>query len=146
MEYRVLGPLEVLAGDRVVPTGGVRRLSLLALLLINANEVVSAERPIDQLWGESPPGHGREEPAGDGVGAAQGAARAQGSRRHGALIRHGVQLATAQTARPGSSCPPSVANGTNASMSRALSTCRSSSGSPRTSIANGPPTSMTHCS
>jgi DNA-binding SARP family transcriptional activator len=45
----------VLAGDRVVPIGGGRRLSLLALLLINANEVVSAERLIDQLWGESPP-------------------------------------------------------------------------------------------
>jgi len=55
MEYRVLGPLEVLAGDRVVPIGGGRRLSLLALLFINANEVVSAERLIDQLWGESPP-------------------------------------------------------------------------------------------
>jgi ABC-type branched-subunit amino acid transport system substrate-binding protein len=38
MEYRVLGPLEVGAGDRVVPIGAGRRLSWLALLLINANE------------------------------------------------------------------------------------------------------------
>jgi hypothetical protein len=57
-----------------------------------------------------------------------------------------VQLATAQRATPGSAYPPSVAKGTNASLSLALSTSRSSSGSPRSTIANGPATSMTHCS
>ena len=73
-------------------------------------------------------------------------ARAQGPRRHGALVEHGVQLATAQRATPGSSYPPSVAKGTNARLSRALSTSRSSSGSAGSTIANGPATSMTHCS
>ena len=55
MRYRLLGPLEVLDGDRVLPLGSGRRLSLLALLLIDANEVVPADRLIDELWGESPP-------------------------------------------------------------------------------------------
>jgi DNA-binding SARP family transcriptional activator len=55
MQYRLLGPLEVLDGDRVVAIGEGKREALLALLLINANEVVSAERLIDELWGERPP-------------------------------------------------------------------------------------------
>ena len=55
MDYRLLGPLEVLDGDRVVPLPRGRPQALLALLLIHANELVPAERLIDRLWGESPP-------------------------------------------------------------------------------------------
>jgi DNA-binding SARP family transcriptional activator len=55
MQYRLLGPLEVLDGDRVVAIGEGKRQSLLALLLIHANELVSADRLIDELWGERPP-------------------------------------------------------------------------------------------
>ncbi len=55
MQYRLLGPLEVTDGDRKVPIGAGRRGSLLTLLLIHANEAVSADRLIDQLWGERPP-------------------------------------------------------------------------------------------
>jgi DNA-binding SARP family transcriptional activator len=55
MQYRLLGPLEVLDGDRVVAIGEGKRQALLALLLIHANELVSAERLIDELWGETPP-------------------------------------------------------------------------------------------
>jgi hypothetical protein len=62
------------------------------------------------------------------------------------IVEPGLQLATAQRATPGSSYPPSAPKGTNASLSRALSRSRSSSGSPRTNIANGPPTSTSHCS
>ena len=54
MQYRLLGPLEVLDGERSVDIGGGRRRSLLALLLIHANEVISADRLVDQLWGERP--------------------------------------------------------------------------------------------
>ena len=71
-------------------------------------------------------------------------------RAGGGRVREGsvgaVQLATAQRATPGSSHPHSVAKGTNASLSRALSSSRSSSGSARSTIANGPATSITHCS
>lgn len=72
--------------------------------------------------------------------------RAYSPRRHAAIVERGLQFATAQRATPGSSYPLSVAKGTNASLSRVLSTSRSSSGSPRTNIAKGPATSMTHCS
>lgn len=55
MEFRILGPLEVVDGDRQVPLGGSRQRGVLALLLTRANEVVATERLIDQLWAEQPP-------------------------------------------------------------------------------------------
>jgi len=56
LEFRVLGPLQVASNGSVVPLGGARQRALLALLILNANEVVPLERLIDELWGESPPG------------------------------------------------------------------------------------------
>ncbi|MGI9607513.1 MAG: BTAD domain-containing putative transcriptional regulator [Acidimicrobiales bacterium] len=53
VEYRLLGPVEVSRDGAVVPLGR-RAQMLLALLLINANEVVSTDRIIDQLWGDDP--------------------------------------------------------------------------------------------
>jgi DNA-binding SARP family transcriptional activator len=55
LEFRVLGPLEVLNGGAPVPLGGRNQRALLTLLLLRANEAVSAERLVDQLWGEHPP-------------------------------------------------------------------------------------------
>src|SRR5437870_141207 len=55
MEFRILGPLEVVDADRSVSLGGGRQRALLALLLTNANEVVSTDRLVDQLWGAQPP-------------------------------------------------------------------------------------------
>ena len=55
MEYRVLGPLEVRADDAPLPLGGEKQRALLALLLLNANHVVSRERLIDALWGDDLP-------------------------------------------------------------------------------------------
>jgi DNA-binding SARP family transcriptional activator len=55
MRFRILGPLEVVDGDRPVPLGGARQRALLALLLTRANEPVSADGLIDDLWGEEPP-------------------------------------------------------------------------------------------
>jgi YVTN family beta-propeller protein len=55
MEFRILGPVEVSEAGRPVPLGGAKQRALLALLLLNANRVVSTDRLIDQLWGESPP-------------------------------------------------------------------------------------------
>src|SRR6266542_1288145 len=55
MEYRVLGPLEVRDGDRSRPLAGAKQRALLALLLVNANHVVSRDRLIDELWGDEPP-------------------------------------------------------------------------------------------
>src|SRR5918995_3375866 len=58
MEYRILGPLEVLDQGRPVSLGGTRQRALLALLLLHRNEVVSTDRVIDELWGEHPPESG----------------------------------------------------------------------------------------
>src|SRR5262245_42402337 len=55
VEFRLLGPLEVVEHDRPLALGGGKQRSLFALLLLHANEVVSKERLIDELWGESPP-------------------------------------------------------------------------------------------
>ena len=55
MDYRVLGPLEVLDGEGPLPLGGAKQRALLALLVHNANRVVSRERLIDDLWGDAPP-------------------------------------------------------------------------------------------
>lgn len=50
MEFRILGPLEVLDGGESIDLGPFKQRSLLALLLINANEVVSTDRIIEALW------------------------------------------------------------------------------------------------
>jgi DNA-binding SARP family transcriptional activator len=51
VEFRILGPLEVVERGRVLTLGGPRQRALLALLLTRANEVVSTDRLIDELWG-----------------------------------------------------------------------------------------------
>jgi DNA-binding SARP family transcriptional activator len=51
VEFRVLGPLEVVDGDRPLELGGRRQRALLACLLVHANEVIAAERLIEELWG-----------------------------------------------------------------------------------------------
>jgi predicted ATPase/DNA-binding SARP family transcriptional activator len=58
MQFRILGPLEVSNDDHLISLAGAQR-SLLTLLLISANEVVSADRLIDELWGEDVPQSGR---------------------------------------------------------------------------------------
>jgi YVTN family beta-propeller protein len=55
MNFRILGPLEVLDDERLLDVGGGKQRSVLALLLLNANEVVSSDRLIDELWPEEPP-------------------------------------------------------------------------------------------
>lgn len=55
MEFRTLGPLEAADGTRPVPLGGARQRTVLAILLLHANEVVSTDVLIDQLWGANPP-------------------------------------------------------------------------------------------
>jgi DNA-binding SARP family transcriptional activator/streptogramin lyase len=55
MEFRVLGPLEVEEEGRVLKLGGTKQRALLALLLLHANEAVSRDRLIDELWSSTPP-------------------------------------------------------------------------------------------
>src|SRR2546425_4794341 len=54
MEFRILGPLEVVEDGRAVPLDRRRMRALLAFLLLNANELVSSDRLIDEVWGPEP--------------------------------------------------------------------------------------------
>ena len=49
IEFRILGPLEVRIDGAAVAIGGPRQRALLALLLLNANRVVSRDRLLDEL-------------------------------------------------------------------------------------------------
>jgi DNA-binding SARP family transcriptional activator len=55
IEFRVLGPLQAVEGDRMLPLGGSKQRALLALLLLDRDRVVSRDRLIDALWGDRPP-------------------------------------------------------------------------------------------
>ena len=55
MDFRLLGPLEVLDNGRSIQLGGPKQRALLAVLLLHANDVVPAERLADEVWGASPP-------------------------------------------------------------------------------------------
>jgi WD40 repeat protein/DNA-binding SARP family transcriptional activator len=56
LDFRLLGPLEVIGdGGVALSIGTGRRRALLALLILRANESVASDRLVDELWGESPP-------------------------------------------------------------------------------------------
>lgn len=56
MEFRVLGPLEVIDDDRSpIVLSGVKERTLLAALLVSPGEVVSSDRLIDIVWSEELP-------------------------------------------------------------------------------------------
>lgn len=52
MEFKVLGPLEVVSDGRSLPLGGVKQRAVLALLLLHANQVVATSQLLDALWPE----------------------------------------------------------------------------------------------
>jgi len=53
--FCILGPLEVREDGRKLPLGTGRQRALLALLLVHANELVSSDRLIEELWSGRPP-------------------------------------------------------------------------------------------
>lgn len=55
MDVRLLGPVELEVGGIGFGVGGPRAQAVLALLVVRAGEVVTADWLIDQLWGEHPP-------------------------------------------------------------------------------------------
>ena len=55
MDFRILGSLEVVDGGRQVPLGGTKQRAVLAILVLHRREVVSMDRLVDELWGETPP-------------------------------------------------------------------------------------------
>jgi DNA-binding SARP family transcriptional activator len=55
LRFRLLGPVQVLLDDRPVPLGGTGMRGLLAMLLLEPNQVVSLDRIVDVLWSHEPP-------------------------------------------------------------------------------------------
>ena len=102
MEFRILGPLEVDDGTGPVRIPGAKERALLADLLVHAGRVVSADRLIDDLWGDQPPGS----PANTLQGRVSALRRALGpgagllvTRPPGYLL----ERTTSRSTRPGSS-------------------------------------------
>jgi len=55
LRFGILGPLEAKRGETTLKLGGAKPRALLANLLLHVNQVVSTDKLIDDLWGESPP-------------------------------------------------------------------------------------------
>jgi len=55
VEFRILGPLELIADGQPIELAGQKQRALLAVLLLEANRVVSADRLIEALWSGRPP-------------------------------------------------------------------------------------------
>jgi DNA-binding SARP family transcriptional activator/DNA-binding beta-propeller fold protein YncE len=55
IEFRLLGPIEVVDGERRLDLGAPKQRALLAILLLHRGELVSVDRLVDELWGERPP-------------------------------------------------------------------------------------------
>ena len=55
MDFLVLGPVAVLAAGQPVRLGGPKQRLVMAVLILGANRVVSAERLIEQVWGDAAP-------------------------------------------------------------------------------------------
>src|SRR5438034_1029233 len=57
MDFRILGPIEVRGGGEYpLDLGGRKQRVLLTALVLDANRVISTDRLIEALWGDSPPG------------------------------------------------------------------------------------------
>jgi DNA-binding SARP family transcriptional activator len=54
VQFGILGPLDVRRDGERLALGGPKQRSLLALLLLNANKVVSRDRLIEELWSGQP--------------------------------------------------------------------------------------------
>jgi DNA-binding SARP family transcriptional activator len=55
VEFRILGPLEVLDEGRELALGAAKEQAVLGILLLHRGRVVSRSQLIDGLWGDSPP-------------------------------------------------------------------------------------------
>jgi isopentenyl diphosphate isomerase/L-lactate dehydrogenase-like FMN-dependent dehydrogenase/DNA-binding SARP family transcriptional activator len=55
LDFRILGPIQVNDNGRALSLGGSKRRAVLAILLLHANEVVTVDRLVDDLWADRPP-------------------------------------------------------------------------------------------
>ena len=55
MDFRILGPLQIVVGGRPLRLDAPKPRALLAILLLHENELVASDRLIEELWGGHPP-------------------------------------------------------------------------------------------
>jgi DNA-binding SARP family transcriptional activator len=55
VEFRILGPLQAFVDGKPASLGGRQQRAVLAILLAQANQMVSVDRLIDDVWDDSPP-------------------------------------------------------------------------------------------
>src|SRR5687768_5592648 len=55
MDFRLLGPMEVLDGGTALALRGLKPRALLARLLVTPNRTVAVDRLVDDLWGDAVP-------------------------------------------------------------------------------------------
>ena len=56
MDFRLLGPLEVVGdGGAELSIGTGRQRALLGLLILRANQLIGSDQLVEALWGQSPP-------------------------------------------------------------------------------------------
>ena len=55
MEFRLLGPMDVLDGGAALALRGLKQRALLARLLVTPNRTVAVDRLVDDLWGDAVP-------------------------------------------------------------------------------------------
>jgi DNA-binding SARP family transcriptional activator len=58
-DFRVLGPLELRRDGELLPLPAPKQRALVGFLLLHANEPVSPDQLIEELWGEEPPASAR---------------------------------------------------------------------------------------
>jgi DNA-binding SARP family transcriptional activator len=86
VDYRLLGRLEVTRDGAPVELGAYRQRALLGLLLANPGTVLSTDRILDELWGETVRHRQAELTVGVRVGAARCAGARSGEALGGAML------------------------------------------------------------
>src|SRR5215475_15316309 len=59
MEFRVLGPLEVVVDNERLRLGGIRQQTVLAMLLLEVQRTVTVDRLVEGTYGDGPPATAR---------------------------------------------------------------------------------------
>jgi DNA-binding SARP family transcriptional activator/tetratricopeptide (TPR) repeat protein len=63
--FRLLGPVELIAGDRHISLPKPRSRAVLVTLLLSVNRWVTTDSLVDAIWGEAPPATARNQIQGD---------------------------------------------------------------------------------
>ena len=103
--FRILGPLEVALEERTVALGR-RERAFLGVLLLYAGEVVSVERLIDGVWGETPPRSAKHMVHEYVFGLRNALGVGRQSRRRSPVTSRAAPMRTSMCASSHSSWPP----------------------------------------